>query len=78
MPDAGSPVSHTVAPFWPSVRQRSSRVRPPSLHTTLGERPDASAGAPPLVIVSTIIPAPTVSFVPSSTRMKLPVVRLRR
>ena len=71
-------MSHTVAPRWPSERQRSSRVSPPSCQVTLGERPDASAGAPPLAIVSTIIPAPTVSLVASSTRMKLPVVRLRR
>ena len=28
-----------------------------------------------LITIQTIIPAPTVSFVPSSTKIKLPVIR---
>jgi hypothetical protein len=68
-PDAGRPVNQTVAPRTPSELQRRSRVSPPASQTTSGER------SRPLA--STIMPAPTVSLVVSSMRMKDPVVRLR-
>src|SRR4051812_50052218 len=81
LPEAGRPVSHTVAPRCSSARQRSSRVMPPACQVTFGERAPASviaAEAESPVSASTIMPAPTVSFDASSTRMKLPVWRLRR
>ena len=62
-------MNQTVAPGKP----RAARVTRPSDQVTSGERRSTQ---PPSV--SRIIPAPTVSFVDSSIRMKLPVARLRR
>ena len=72
LPEAGSPVSHTVAPLVPSVAQRVGRSRPLSCQVTSGLRCECASPSR----TSRTRPAATVSFVWSSTRMKAPVVRL--
>ena len=71
LPDAGRPVSQTVAPRVPSESQRWSRSRPLSCHVTPGE----CSGARPPSRTRRTMPAATVSLESSSIRMKAPVVR---
>ena len=73
LPEAGRPVSHTVAPRWPSSAQRALRAS--RLESQLMSACFASGRSR---CVSMIMPAPTVPLVASSITMKLPVVRLRR
>jgi hypothetical protein len=77
-PDAGSPVSHSVAPDCPRLSQRWARVSVDGLQTTLvlgSANPQTTTCAP---VGCSTIAAPDVSGVAPSMRMKLPVDRLRR
>src|SRR5207247_8837497 len=65
LPAPGSPVNQSVAPPWPSVLQRRSRVTREPCHTMLGLRPPAAESASSSTSVSRITPAATVSLLRS-------------
>ena len=73
LPEAGRPVSQTVAPRVRSDDQRWPRRSPVSCQVTPGECGCSFGG---VSRTSRTMPAPTVSFESSSTRMNAPVVRL--
>ena len=69
---AGRPVSHTVAPRWPSASRALASGRPGCQVTSRLWRVGARASR----AVARSAPAPTVSLVRSSMRMNAPVSRL--